>query len=709
MTVLQLYAGKNLKMTIQLNKAQEAALSAIQGFLGDDSIDAFILRGGAGTGKTTLIARLAAELARMHLSTALLAPTGRAARILGNKVRQLTGQEIAGRTVHSCIYVLDRVEVNDTASDTNDPGIRLLFPLRDDEPTMSLIVIDESSMLGDREANGDFLQYGSGRLLKDVVTFARLKRTGREHDHLVKILFVGDPAQLPPVGEDFSAALSAEYLASEYDIATSEFDLDLVMRQAEGSGILERATEVRNAIFAGRFNSFSVAANGSDITEVEARQALDLIERSLEANASAVVVVHSNAAALEYNQIIRERLWGDAKLPVQPRDTLLVNRNSHRYGLANGDLVKVLQVDPEPEIVLVPVRGSNPVELRFRSAEVDFRDFDGSVVRKQCFLLENLLQSPNREISPLEQRALLVHFRKRHQNLHSKSKEFRKLIKDDLYFNALQVKYGYALTCHKAQGGEWDTVVVDFSHVGGVRNAAFFRWAYTAITRAAKKLVVVQPPEFDVLDSGMWGGALDSELVANASETQDPTADPDWSRLSFSASIAPLMPIHQKLRANWDSKGISIDRLQHLQYCERYTVARGEARAVVQYYYNGNHRLGRFGRLPGHACDSNLAEEAVSAFQDLVAGGSSEQPDQFILEFLERLDIALDNSGIQRVGYKAMPYRLRVGFSDTNRTGDIDFTYDGKFTWTKAQEVGGPGATSGLYDEIRRLMTVEKQ
>lgn len=693
-------------MTIQLNKDQTSALTAIQDFLKDDTIDAFILRGGAGTGKTTLIGKLVEELARMHLSPALLAPTGRAARILGNRVKQLTGREIVGGTIHSCIYVLDQVEVNEEASDTNDPGIRMLFPLRDDEPTMSLIVIDESSMLGDRKTQGDFVQFGTGRLLRDVVTFARLKRTGRKRDHIVKILFVGDPAQLPPVGEDFSPALSADYLASEYGIATSEFDLGLVMRQAEGSAILEQATEVRNAIFAGRFNSFSLAANGSDITELEEKQALDLVKHSLEAKASTVVVVHSNATALDYNQSIRERLWGNAKLPIQPRDTLLINRNSHLYGLANGDLVKVLQVDPDPEIVSVPVRGSAPVELRFRSADVAFRDYDGSVIKKRCFLLENLLQSPNREISPLEQRALLVHFRKRHPSLHSKSKEFRKLIKNDPYFNALQVKYGYALTCHKAQGGEWETVVVDFSQGGGVRNAAFFRWAYTAITRAAKNLVVVQPPEFDVIDPGMWGETISSEPAGNASEKQDPMADIDWHRLSFSASIAPLMPIHQRLRTSWESKGIRIDQLQHLQYCERYTVARDEARAVVQYYYNGKNRMGRFESMLGHAYDPKLADDAILAFQEIEAREPAEQPDQFILDFLKRLDTAIGNSGIQRVGYKAMPYRLRVGFSDDHRKGDIDFTYDGKLTWTKAQEVGGPGASGGLYDDIQQMMSV---
>lgn len=692
-------------MSINLTADQSSALSAIRTFLADESLDAFILRGGAGTGKTTLVGKLVEVLEHMNLSCALLAPTGRAARILGNKVSEMTGRDVAAATVHSCIYVLDRIEVNETASDPNDPGIRMVFPLKEVEPTVALYIIDESSMLGDKKAHGDYIQFGSGRILKDIVSFCRLRRTGREDDHVTKLLFVGDTAQLPPIGEDSSPALSAEYLSSEYGLETSEFDLDRVMRQAEESTILERATEIRRAISAGIFNSFSLAADGNDIVEVDEGQALDIIERSLTKKSSSVVVVPSNAAALEYNRSVRARLWGNADLPIQEHDILLVNRNSASSGLRNGDLVKVMQVGSEPETVIVPVRGSGPVELRFRSAEVAFREYDGSVVKLGCFLLENLLESPNRELSPLEQRALLIHFRNRHPGLQVKSDEFRQLIRQDPYFNALQVKYGYAMTCHKAQGGEWDTVVVDFSNGGGVRNASFFRWAYTAITRASKNLVVVRPPEFDMIDVDMWGEVTGARSAAHGLTAQAQETDPDWHRLSFSASIASLLPIHQNLRDQWEAKGIRVDRLQHLQYCERYTLLREEARAVVQYYYNARHQMTRFNVVPGHDLDPELAEDALSAFKMPDESRKDEAPNDFIKDFLHRLDTALAGSGIQRTNYKKMPYRLRVGFSDLDRSGQVDFTYDKKFTWTKAQEVGGPGATGGLYDDIQNLMT----
>ena len=158
---------------------------------------------------------------------------------------------------------------------------------------------------------------------------------------------------------------------------------------------------------------------------MEQVQGLDLIEHDLKSKYSSVVVVQSNAAALKYNRSIRERLWGDANMPVQVRDTLLVNRNCAVTKLRNGDLVIVLEVDPDTEMVTVPRKGSSAVTLNFRSATVAYREYDGTVVKNRCFVLENLLQSPNRELSALEQRALLVHFRNRHPRLHVKSDEFR--------------------------------------------------------------------------------------------------------------------------------------------------------------------------------------------------------------------------------------------------------------------------------------------
>ena len=696
-------------MSIELTPEQQEALLAIKAFLLDETLDTFILRGSAGTGKTTLIAKLVEMLEDMHLSCALLAPTGRAARILGNKIKKSTGRpDHDGSTIHRAIYTLTHVEVNEEAETANDPGVRLIFPLKEEESTASLFVVDESSMVGDKESHGDFMQFGSGRLLKDIVTFARSRRPGRPVDQLTKLLFVGDPAQLPPVGENSSPALSDAYLAEHFKLRVASFDLSAVMRQAHGSAILDRATELRDAMMASRFNAFSLQPNGKEIEQVDAVGAVELIVQGLQTKDSNVAVVHSNATALEYNRNIRDRRWGDSSLPIQVGETLLVNRNSPSHLLSNGDLVKVMEVNAESEKVPVGLKGGHHVVLSFRGIEVAFRDADGSIIQTGCYVLENLLDSPHRELSPLEQRALLVDFRRRHPDLHPKSAEFRRGLRHDPYFNALQVKYGYALTCHKAQGGEWNTVIVDFESNAGSRNASFFRWAYTAITRAVNKLVVVNPPEFSPVSGIAWTQPAAASTGLSQPGTQDFTTDLDWLRLSFSAATAPLMPIHQKLRAAWDAQAISIEQLQHLQYCERYTLARSGKRAVVQYYYDGKHRPGRANAVTNALHDSQLANDALVSLHALASTQVGPQPDQFIQDFLDRLETSLHGSDIRPTGYKPLPYRLRVSFAGDVRKGDIDFTYDGSATWTAAQEVGGPGSSRGLYEEVQRLMSANK-
>ncbi|MFC3213157.1 ATP-dependent DNA helicase [Novosphingobium panipatense] len=690
---------------IELNAEQSSALQAIKSFLRDDDIDAFILRGSAGTGKTTLIARLIEALDEMNLSCALMAPTGRAARIIGNKIGQIAGDSSYGSsTIHKEIYSSPKVSVNENAEAENDPGVRLVFPLKTDEPTASLFVIDESSMVGDKEQSGDFMQFGSGRLLSDVVQFVRAKRPGRTERPLTKLLFVGDPAQLPPVGDNISPALSDEYLAREFGLRVASFELRTVMRQAQGSAILARAREIRDAIEARRFNRFSLTSKLEDIQRADVRQAVDLVEKGIRDRDSSVVVVHSNSIALEYNRTIRERRWGHAGMPIQIGETLLVNKNKPPF--SNGDLVRVMKVGAEPKTIVVPLRGGHRVDLSFREVSLAFRDTDGTIVKHDTLVLENLLDAPGRQLSALEQRALLVDFRMRHPHLRPASEEFQRTIRDDAYFNALQVKYGYALTCHKAQGGEWKTVVVDFDGFGDPRNEHFYRWAYTAITRAAERLVLINPPEFEPYNDEIWRGKDQESAIAEGA-SRDPSGDPDWDRFSFSSSVAPLIEVHQKLRSAWYARGITIDQLRHLDYCERYTLTREGKRASVQYHYNGQFKISRSGEVPGSVSDRLLADDALAILGEVAGKKDAIQPDAFIQEFLDLMDRALAGSPIARTGVELSPYRLRVSVADASRRGDIDFSFNGKSTWTTAQEVGGPGRTNGLYEDVKRLMSAD--
>ncbi len=684
---------------MKLNEAQASAIAQIEQFIADSTSDAFILSGSAGTGKTTLIGALLRRVDELGHSATLLAPTGRAARILSNKLRA-TGRAERTLTIHGCLYPSSSVQIFDQAESSNDPGLRFVFPLRTDESATSIIIVDEASMVGDRDSPQDFLKFGSGRLLSDLVTFTRSKRAGRDAQGAVKLIFIGDPAQLPPVAEDLSPAMSPAYLAKEFGITSTTCALTQVMRQAEGSAILDSATRLRDAIETQHFNSFSIGGVDDEIRKVDPTAAIDLMIDAWRDRASVVALTPTNALASDYNRSMRHRIWGDPDAGIAVSDVLLINRNHPITGLSNGDIVQVKAVKKVDRSVAVSLRGGHSVRLTFQLLDLSYRNHADEEVKIETWVIENLLFSQQRELSPLEQRALLVDFRKRNPGLKPNTPEFGQALKFDPFFNALNVKFGYALTCHKAQGGEWDVAIVDFGAAGGRRSAAFFRWAYTAITRAAKQLVVVNAPEFSATSDLVASTRTAVAALPDGGES----TDPDWDRFSFTPSIQALFSVHRALRTAWNERGIAIRQVQHLQYCERYHIFRDGVSAVIQYSYNGKFEA----RPPQVALGSNsneaLSRDALSSLPPMVGIASGPTAPDFVREFLEWLDERLGGSSLTLAGHKLMPYRLRVSVTDGGRRGEIDFTHNASGNWTGALEVGGPGTSHGIFDRVQGLL-----
>ena len=727
-------------MTISLTKEQSEALSAILAFMQDDEADIFVLRGSAGTGKTTIISEIVKALQLRGKSCAAMAPTGRAARILGEKLeRTLGGQAPECGTIHRTIFQMGDLTVNEEATDVNDPGMRMIFALKTDEPSAALMIIDESSMVGDMAAKGDVVQFGSGRLLSDLINYVRMNREGRANDHITKLLFVGDPAQLPPVTEPQSPALDADYLQREFRATVRSFDLRQVLRQQAGSAVLAAATRIRDALQSGIHTTFDIPQTQGEIESRSILNAIEEVAQGYERGDSRVAIVYSNAAALDYNRSIRARLWGEEQAPVRAGDTLLVNRNSTLYPLNNGDLVRVQSIAREVEAHSIAVRGAGITELRFRRAEVITPS--GAVVT--CSILENLLDSPSRDLSPVEQRALLVFFRQRNPNLKPKDAAFRLAIRTDAHVNALQVKFGYAMTCHKAQGGEWDTAIVDFSTAKAGQHESFFRWAYTAITRARSKLMLVQSPSFSPVSTLQWSGfgaphslaapapvvqvsapitveqppapaplvqvsapitVVQPPALAAVVQASAPSMHVDWATFSFPAGAERLFAFHLRLREAWAHHGIEVERVEHLQYRERYHVGRNGQQVCVEYAYKKDLQPSNVTAGPAANADGELLKTALDAAHRLSGGAAASAPDATAALLLAQIDAALASSLIQRTSVAAFPYRLRVGLSDGVRNGSIDFSYNGKGQWTGATEVGGPNRTNGLYQEVQILM-----
>ncbi len=518
---------------IKLSTDQKNILQSIIEWTDDPDCPVAILQGSAGTGKTTLLRSVVSELERYKKTFALLAPTGRAARILGKK----TGK--AGRTIHSEIYEIGELKAEEQSDviqgELDSPGFHIPFVLKEGtESRAAIYIVDESSMVSDMETYSETLSFGSGRLLHDLLHYTRIINCKNVQ---TKILFVGDAAQLPPVKCEESPALDTKYFLSEFKTRAKCFQLHQVFRQKNGSLLLENATKFRNSISSNRFGSFDIAEDGKTVVNQTATQVVKAHSSEMMSGDSVIITV-SNKNAFSFNMAFRKQKFNDSKIELQQDDILLVCRNSASTKFFNGDVLTVIKADDYLERRSIRIAGSNKtVDLLFRTVLVKSIDDEGEDRNVQCKILENLLFKPDPTLSMLETRALIADFRMRHKDVPINSDEFKKKLLEDEYFNALVVKFGYAITCHKAQGGEWNNVSVDFTDFPN-RGSGFFRWAYTAITRCQTNLGVINPPRFQ--------DASEADLdIQCASLAPDYSGDPlqDSPFLPSSESVANLEEI----------------------------------------------------------------------------------------------------------------------------------------------------------------------
>ena len=470
-----------------LTSEQSNALHDILSFLnGNNQI--FILRGYAGSGKTTMLKAVLEKLraSNNERPVCLFAPTGRAAKILQDK----TGM---GSTIHKGIYSktselikYKEDEQFQLAVDMEDPTDKLIFKIsRDMIGRQPIIIIDEASMISSKTNHDERFQFGTDNLLEDLITFADLNQGGQ-------IIFIGDDAQLPPVGDSYSAVLSEEYFLKR-GLTVASGKLTEVLRQGAGSLILGNAMKIRDALNVDRSARFGLSFDKAtgEFSDTTPSEAIITCKRDLD---ETLFITYSNASAAQYNSAIRSIRFPDANGPV-PGDRLLVVRNAYHLASAdvddcfmmfNGEFCDLLDVgNEESRFAFV---GPDRIELRFRDVKV--RHESGAILSVK--IISSLLSSSAPNLTATESKALFSEFAARHQHLRRKEMhdQFLAELHGDPYFNALQVKYGYAITCHKAQDGEWPHVIVDFTGRSGLADEQL-RWTYTALTRATRQLECV--------------------------------------------------------------------------------------------------------------------------------------------------------------------------------------------------------------------------
>ena len=455
----QIYA----KFSFETTNSQKKIVEMLSDYIASSDFSRiFVLNGYAGTGKTTLIAALVDVLREVGIKSVLLAPTGRAAKVL----TQYSGQ--TALTIHKRIY-RERTNANYESK----------FSLDLNKERGAIFIVDEASMLSDSTGDGQI--FGSGSLLNDLISYVR---QGKE----CKLILVGDDAQLPPVGCDFSPAL--DRCIMEHFGEVSYVSMDDVVRQSAESGILFNATMLRCMI---ENELYEVPRFRMDFPDIEAINGGELMEKLQDAYDSGeredtIVITRSNKRANRYNEGIR-RYNLSAEEAIESGDMLMVVKNNYHYTeriencpisfMANGDIAYLKRIR----------RFEDFYGFHFADAILSFGDYDDLEI--ECKILLDTISSEAPSLTQEQSRKLFDEVEKDYLDIKSKIKRFRE-IRENPHYNAVQVKFAYAVTCHKAQGGQWKRVFIDKCLFGDEpMTRDMLRWLYTAITRATEKVYLV--------------------------------------------------------------------------------------------------------------------------------------------------------------------------------------------------------------------------
>lgn len=460
-------------MSFILNKKQQETFDRLKAFVKDPIANTFILNGYAGTGKTLLIQEFAKFLQKSKKKFMLLATTGRAASILRGKTNFATS------TIHGALYTFSKVDGDyeelTTESPIDDFGqMKLLFKPNASLSEECVYIVDEASMLASESLDEtSFAVFGTGHLLSDFIS-----AVGKN-----KIIFVGDNCQLPPVGQNFSPALDIDYL-NKLGRVTVKASLDEIMRTDKDNDILQIASAVRLAIGQPQTSKWisMPALNRKNCTVVPDKNTLFLEYYACflqYGSDGSIGIAHSNKACNHLNIFFRKRLFPGRNNLLEIGEILMVNQNNYIVPLTNGDFVKILSLGEKSE--RMGLRFQN-VTLQHLVTKTEYE------IKLALDPLGNL--SPNLTID--QQRLLMIDFSKRMRSKKIKpnSDFYNDAMQKDAYLNSLRATYGYVVTCHKSQGGEWKKVFLflDKGMYGYLKPDEMRKWWYTAITRTKQQL-----------------------------------------------------------------------------------------------------------------------------------------------------------------------------------------------------------------------------
>ena len=466
MTRTEFYRILKEQFPFETTLKQDIFLDKIADFVTNDKQDElFILKGYAGTGKTTLLSNLVNQLKHVNKKYVMLAPTGRAAKVISNYSNQ------PAFTIHKRIYYPKK-------NKTTGVG----FTMQANKFKNTIFIVDESSMISDMANETNMYTHGS--LLDDLMYYVY---SGVN----CKMILVGDTAQLPPVHMEISPALDIDKMSLNFNMNVSHIELDEVMRQELDSGILYNATNLRELLDSHFFDTFQFNIKPfKDIVRLEdGYEILDAIQDAYQKNGTeeTAFIVRSNKRANQYNQQIRLRIL-DSESEISPGDYVMVVKNNYFWlkdqqtttdFIANGDILEIQQI-----YKIIELYGFRFASVKVRMIDYpDLKPFDTIV-----FL--DTLNSESASLSYEETNRLYQEVLLDYQDEISQYRKLSK-VKENEYFNALQIKFAYAVTCHKSQGGQWNTIFIEQPYLPDGISKEYIRWLYTAMTRAKEKLYLI--------------------------------------------------------------------------------------------------------------------------------------------------------------------------------------------------------------------------
>lgn len=466
-----LYSGFLSKLKYDPTSCQDSLLRKVADFVSSDEDDILVVNGYAGTGKTTAVSAVISVLKELKTKCVLLAPTGRAAKVLSS----YSGQP--AYTIHKHIYRQKSVGGDGFGQ----------FSLAPNKVKQALFVVDEVSLIGIEAGQQQSTSaFGSGNLLEDLISFVR---SGVE----CKVILIGDSAQLPPVGLDASPALMKDYMAMMGGVEFAE--LSTVVRQQSESGVLHNATLVRQLISEMEYGpgvidlcDLGLELEGFD--DIERVSGGELIEKISDAYSAygeddTIILCRSNKRAIKYNLGIRSTVQFKEEKLVRD-DKLMIVKNCYQFledveGLdyiANGDIAKLQKIS----------RFEERYGLHFAEARITFPDYDDQEITAKVIL--DTLESESASLTYEQSNQLYQGVNEDYSHISTKKKRYE-AVREDKYYNALQLKYANAITCHKSQGGQWRCVFIDNAFWQDELTVDDLKWLYTALTRATEKVYLV--------------------------------------------------------------------------------------------------------------------------------------------------------------------------------------------------------------------------